>query len=174
MGAWRQLRAIVLLPVAGTIVVPAAIVVLIGDVDVGWGLPAALAWLAPLLGVALIGLGLTLVGWTVALLVRVGRGTLAPWDPTTRLVVRGPYRHVRNPMISGVLSILLGEAALLGSVPLLLWAGAFLLVNAVYMPLLEERSLRRRFGEDYDDYCAHVPRWVPLARAWEPPPPAPR
>lgn len=172
MGAWRQLRAIALLPAMGTLVVPAAILSLTRDVDVGWGLPAAVAWLAPLLGAGLIALGLVLVGWTVALLVRVGRGTLAPWDPTARLVVRGPYRRVRNPMISGVLSILIGEAALLGSPSLLAWAGAFLLANALYLPLVEERSLRRRFGEDYERYRAHVPRWVPLARAWEPPRPA--
>lgn len=167
MGAWRQLRAIALLPVMGALAVPGAIVWWTGELDVGWGLPAALGWLAALLGAVLIGLGLVLVGWTVTLLIRVGRGTLAPWDPTTRLVVRGPYRHVRNPMISGVVAILLGEAALLGSPPLLLWAGGFLLANALYMPLVEERSLRRRFGADYEEYRAHVPRWVPRLRPWE-------
>ena len=67
---------------------------------------------------------------TISLFARVGQGTLAPWDPTQRLVVLGPYRHVRNPMISGVLAILLGEAALLGSPPLLVWFGAFFAVNA--------------------------------------------
>ena len=167
MGAWRQLRAIALLPGMGTLVVPAAIAWR-AEVDVGWGLPPALAWLVGCLGVGLIGLGLALVGQTVTLLVRVGRGTLAPWDPTVRLVVRGPYRRVRNPMISGVLAILLGEAALLGSPTLLVWAGAFFLANALYLPLIEEQSLLRRFGDDYARYRAHVPRWVPRARAWEP------
>lgn len=170
MAAWRHLRAIALLPVMGTLVVPGAIVWRTGAVDVGWGLPAWLAWLGPVVGVALIACGLLLVVRTVALLARVGRGTLAPWDPTARLVVRGPYRHVRNPMISGVLSILLGEAALLGSPPLLVWFAAFFVVNAVYMPLVEERSLHRRFGADYDRYRTEVPRWIPRVRAWEPPP----
>jgi protein-S-isoprenylcysteine O-methyltransferase Ste14 len=96
----------------------------------------------------------------------VGKGTLAPWDPTSRLVVRGPYRHVRNPMISGVLGILLGEAVLLGSVPLLVWFGLVLALNAVYMPLVEEPGLRSRFGEDYETYKANVPRWVPRLRPW--------
>jgi protein-S-isoprenylcysteine O-methyltransferase Ste14 len=164
MGAWRQLRAILLLPAMGTLVVPAAIVLQTRLADPGLGLPAALAWLAVLVGVGLIGLGLVLAVRTVALLARRGRGTLAPWDPTTRLVVRGPYRHVRNPMISGVLSILLGEAALLGSLPLLGWAVAFFAANAIYLPLVEERSLARRFGEDYARYRAHVPRWIPRTR----------
>src|SRR5919202_986332 len=68
---------------------------------------------------------------TVVLFATVGRGTLAPWAPPERLVVRGVYRRVRNPMISGVLSVLCGEALLFGSVPLLEWFGAFLLINLI-------------------------------------------
>jgi protein-S-isoprenylcysteine O-methyltransferase Ste14 len=157
VSAWRHLRAIGLLPVMATLVAPLLILESSGPVDVDWGL-------AP--GLVLIGLGLLLVVWTVGLFARVGRGTLAPWDPTRRIVVRGPYRHVRNPMISGVTLILLGEAALFGSLPLLIWAGAFLAVNAVYMPLVEEPGLRRRFGEEYDRYRANVPRWLPRPRPW--------
>ena len=71
---------------------------------------------------------------TIALVHRVGRGTLAPWNPTARLVVLGVYRHVRNPMISGVLCILLGEAALFGSRALLAWFAIFAAVNAIYIP----------------------------------------
>jgi protein-S-isoprenylcysteine O-methyltransferase Ste14 len=160
VSVWRQLRAIVLLPVTVTIVVPALVL---------WGDEIALAAL-PLatVGAALIAAGLALVTWTVTLFARVGKGTLAPWDPTSRLVVTGPYRHVRNPMISGVLAILLGEAALLGSLALLLWFGAVFLVNAVYFPLVEEPGLRERFGADYDAYSANVPRWLPRLRPWEP------
>jgi protein-S-isoprenylcysteine O-methyltransferase Ste14 len=104
---------------------------------------------------------------TVSLFARVGEGTLAPWDPTSKLVVRGPYRRVRNPMISGVLFVLLGEAAILGAPALLIWAAAFLAVNAAYMPLFEEPGLRRRFGEDYDVYKANVPRWLPRVTPWD-------
>jgi protein-S-isoprenylcysteine O-methyltransferase Ste14 len=149
------------------IVVP-AIIVLPDGVDVGWGLPVALAALTVALGAALIATGLFLWLQTVRLLARVGRGTLAPWDPTQRLVVRGPYRHVRNPMISGVMFVLLGEAALLGSTGLLIWFAAFFAINAVYMPLVEEPGLERRFGDDYLRYKAHVPRWLPKPTPWEP------
>jgi protein-S-isoprenylcysteine O-methyltransferase Ste14 len=169
MGPWRQLRAIALLPGMGAVVVPAALVAS-GGTDVGWGLPAVLAGVVLLLGAGLMAGGLLLVVQTIALLGRVGRGTLAPWDPTARLVVRGPYRRVRNPMISGVLAILLGEALVLGSAALLVWAGAFLLANALYLPLVEERGLLRRFGDDYARYRSQVPRWIPRASAWEPPP----
>jgi protein-S-isoprenylcysteine O-methyltransferase Ste14 len=154
----RHLLAIGLLPGMATVLVPALIVS--GD-EVAW-------WPLSLLGVGLIALGLVLMAQTIALFARVGDGTLAPWDPTSRLVVRGPYRRVRNPMISGVLCILLGEALLFGSPALLVWWAVFLAVNAVWFPLVEEPGLRRRFGAEYDAYRAAVPRWLPRLRPWEP------
>jgi protein-S-isoprenylcysteine O-methyltransferase Ste14 len=168
VSAWRHLRAVLLCPGTVTVIVPALIVWWTGDVAVGWGLPDGLDVLPVLSGAALVVVGLGLVVWTIRLFVTIGQGTLAPWDPTSRLVVRGPYRHVRHPMISGVVLLLLGEATLLGSVPLLVWAAAVFGVNAVYLPLVEEPGLRRRFGDEYDAYCAGVRRWIPRLRPWTP------
>jgi protein-S-isoprenylcysteine O-methyltransferase Ste14 len=109
-----------------------------------------------------------LVYKTVSLFATVGDGALAPWDPPRRLVVRGPYRYVRNPMISGVLSILLGEAILLGSVPLLVWFVIFFTLNALTMPLIEEPLLESRFGSEYVTYKRNVPRWIPRLKPWTP------
>ena len=156
MSLWRHAAAVLLLPVVVTLGVPALLV---------WRTDASIGWRG-LVGLPLIALGLLLIVRTIALFVSVGRGTLAPWDPTTRLVVLGPYRYVRNPMISGVLFVLLSEAALFGSLALLLWFGLALAVNAVYMPLVEEPGLQRRFGEEYERYRAHVPRWIPRVRPW--------
>ncbi len=160
MSLVRQLAAVALLPVTVALVVPGLIVWSSGPDGGGWALGLA--------GGALLAAGLALVAWTATLFARIGRGTIAPWDPTRRLVVHGPYRHVRNPMISGVLAILLGEAALLASLPLLLWFAGVFAVNAVYMPLVEEPGLRRRFGPAYDEYRANVPRWLPRLVPWEP------
>jgi protein-S-isoprenylcysteine O-methyltransferase Ste14 len=157
VSAWRHLTAVLLCPGVVTGAVPALIV---------WSTGATIGLLG-LLGLPLIALGLLLIVRTIALFAEVGRGTLAPWDPTTRLVVRGPYRYVRNPMISGVLFVLLGEAALFGSLPLLAWFALVLAVNAVYLPLVEEPGLERRFGDDYERYRAHVPRWIPRLRPWD-------
>jgi len=157
MSVWRHAQAILLLPTTVAVVVPAIIV---------WRSGANIELVPALLGAVLIGLGLVLVVWTVKLFVTVGEGTLAPWDPTSRLVVRGPYRHVRNPMITGVACALAGEAALLGSLALLIWLGGFVAVNAIYFPLVEEPGLRRRFGDNYDVYRANVPRWLPRLRPW--------
>ena len=168
MSAWRHARAIVLLPGAVTIVVPGAILIAAGGPDIGWGLDGAVRVLPVLAGLALIVVGLALWTGTVRLLARIGRGTLAPWDPTQRLVVEGPYRHVRNPMITAVLAVLLGEAVLFGSPALLIWCAAFFVTNHAFFLLSEEPGLERRFGEQYRDYKRAVPRWFPRRTPWSP------
>jgi protein-S-isoprenylcysteine O-methyltransferase Ste14 len=155
-----------------TVVVPAVLVAARGT-EVGWELGGVAAALPIVAGTALIALGLALFAATVRLFATVGRGTLAPWDPPERLVVRGPYRHLRHPMISGVALVLAGEASLLGSTAIAIWLGAFIVVNAVYLPLVEEPALVRRFGADYERYMEAVPRWFPRLRGWDPPPAGP-
>jgi protein-S-isoprenylcysteine O-methyltransferase Ste14 len=81
-------------------------------------------------------------------------------------VIQGVYRHVRNPMISGVFFVILGEAILTVSLPLFGWFLIFVAVNAVYIPLVEEPGLVKRFGDDYLTYKKNVPRWIPRLRAW--------
>ncbi len=160
----RHLLAILLLPGTVTVVIPTLLVAT--DGNRGEGGPGTLGIVGIAAGALLVMAGLLLVAQTVSLFVRLGKGSLAPWDPTVRLVVRGPYRHVRNPMISGVFTILLGEALGLGSLRLLSWALAFAGLNAVYMPLVEEPGLEKRFGRDYASYRRNVPRWIPRRRPW--------
>ena len=117
-----------------------------------------------IVGGLLIAAGVALVVWTVRLFMTVGRGTLAPWDPTSALVVLGPYRLVRNPMITGVATILAGQALFFRSWGIALEFAIFLVVNAIYFPLVEEPGLRRRFGAEYEEYRARVPRWLPRVR----------
>lgn len=169
MSTFKQIRAIALLPGTVTLVVPGIIIYGTGAVNLGWSLLPPLN-LAPLaLGFLLIGLGFFLWLQTTILFVTIGNGTLAPWDPTQKLVVRGIYRHVRNPMISGVGGLLLGEAILLGSSPLLYWFLFFMLLNMLYIPLLEEPGLAHRFGDDYLLYKKNVPRWIPRLKPWNAP-----
>ena len=123
--------------------------------------------LVQVLGLLVLAVGLMLFSASLRNFVTEGEGTLAPWDPPRRLVVRGPYRYVRNPMISGVVLVLFGEALTLLSRPHFIWALIFLVVNSIYIPLLEETGLRQRFGDSYVEYCRHVPRLIPRFRPWE-------
>jgi len=166
MSVRRHALAIVALPGIAALVVPAIIVGAGEGAAIGWDLDGILAGLPVLAGVALIVAGLALWVWTVRLFARRGKGTLAPWDPPRHLVVEGPYRHVRNPMITAVIAVLLGEALLLGSPALLIWCAAFLAINWAYFVLVEEPGLERRFGEQYRDYVRGVPRWTPRRTPW--------
>jgi protein-S-isoprenylcysteine O-methyltransferase Ste14 len=158
----RHLLSVTALPFAVAVIIPTSI-------SRGAHIPLGAPRLAMLvLGVACAALGMMLFASSFARFFADGEGTLAPWDPPRRLVVRGPYRYVRNPMISGVVFIVLAEALLLDSRSHLSWALLFAGINIVYIPLLEEPGLRARFGAAYEDYCRHVPRLVPHLRPWNP------
>ena len=165
MTILRHLLSILLLPFMVVVMVPRW---LLGTASVawGWGGAPAVDALSRGAGALVFAIGFALFAWCVLLFARVGRGTLAPWDPTQRLVAVGPYRHVRNPMISGVLLMLVGQALWWRSGALALWAAAFLLINHTYFILSEEPGLERRFGESYQAYRAHVPRWIPRPTPW--------
>lgn len=124
-------------------------------------------WAASLLGLASLALGGVLFVGCVRRFGTEGNGTLAPWDPPANLVVGGAYAYVRNPMITGVILLLIAEGLLLESTPHLQWAGLFFVINAVYIPLLEEPMLRARFGEEYEKYSKAVPRLLPRVRPWK-------
>jgi protein-S-isoprenylcysteine O-methyltransferase Ste14 len=84
------------------------------------------------------------------------------------MAVEGPYRHVRNPMITGVLAILLGEAGVAASGSLLLWFAIFLTLQEFAIRVWEEPHLAQRYGSDYLNYRRNVPRWIPRMSAWTP------
>ncbi|AFD07181.1 hypothetical protein Solca_2127 [Solitalea canadensis DSM 3403] len=118
------------------------------------------------LGVLFLLTGLSLFIWTVYLFRTFGKGTLAPWTPTQTLVIKGPYKYCRNPMITGVFFILLGETLTLNSVNLLIFAAIFFIINTIYFILKEEPDLKERFGGDYQKYKEHVPRWIPRLKPY--------
>lgn len=165
MPFWKHLRAVLLLPVVATVVIPYLLSLIPVDKP---ELSIVLLLISRLFGFIAIYLGSLLFAGTVWLFVRHGHGTLAPWDPTEKLVVRGIYRRVRNPMIAGVSLLLIGETLFTLSVYQLAWTLFFIVANAAYIPLSEEPGLEQRFGEDYLEYKRNVPRWWPLLRPWEP------
>jgi protein-S-isoprenylcysteine O-methyltransferase Ste14 len=77
------------------------------------------------------------------------------------LVAVGPYRWVRNPIYIAALLVIVGEAWLFVSLPLLEYAGAAAIFVHLFVIGYEEPTLRRRFGETYVEYLRTVPRWIP-------------
>ncbi|MCR4315889.1 MAG: isoprenylcysteine carboxylmethyltransferase family protein [Planctomycetes bacterium] len=151
------------LPFIAIVVVPALIFYFSGAFDHGVDPP----WYGIFLGGFFAAAGLSLMISTIRLFAKVGEGTLAPWNPTQKLVVVGIYRRVRNPMISGVFCVLLGEASGLWRWEFLVWALIFIAGNMIYIPLCEEPGLIARFGSDYELYKQNVRRWVPSVKPWD-------
>jgi protein-S-isoprenylcysteine O-methyltransferase Ste14 len=130
-------------------------------------------WPAPIPNPALAAIGVLVLALGAVLLLDCfrrfavqGLGTPAPIAPPQHLVVTGAYRHVRNPMYVAVVSLILGQAALFASVPvliygLLMWAGFHAFVLGY-----EEPTLRRQFPQDYAAFTAAVPRWIPRLTPW--------
>ena len=143
---WHALAAFLAMPGTVAILVP-------------WLLrPADAAFSA--VGLVPLGLGLGLLLWCVRDFYMAGRGSLAPWAPPERLVVVGLYRVTRNPMYVAVLLMLVGWALAFGTPRLWIYASALAVAFHLRVVLGEEPWLDRRYGEQWAEYRASVPRWL--------------
>ena len=132
---------------------------------VAWsGAQASASAGAKTLGLLAVVIGGGVAVWCVLAFAMLGKGTPLPLDPPRRLVVRGPYRFVRNPMYLAAATALAGAALYYESAALAAYAGGFLLVMNAFVVWYEEPTLRSTFGSEYDRYCAAVRRWWPRAR----------
>ncbi|MFL5992693.1 MAG: methyltransferase family protein [Rubrobacteraceae bacterium] len=136
----------------------------------GWRVREPVPYWAPMrvLGVILLAAGLFALVQAFVRFVVEGLGTPAPIAAPERLVVGGLYRYVRNPMYVAVLTVIVGQALILGQLVLLPYAAAFWVITAAFVRWYEEPALTRRFGADYEAYRRAVPAWRPRLRPWEP------
>src|SRR5215475_8835581 len=163
----RHLLAILLCPFLAAVMVPYWLLTSWAAFDTRWGNASSREWLPRCVGVGLLAGGLVLFSWCIRLFAQIGQGTLAPWDPTRKLVAVGPYRYGRNPMISGVFTMLLALALIWGSWVVGVWALLFFAVNHTYFIVSEEPGLERRLEDSFRAYKANVPRWIPRSKPWE-------
>ena len=129
------------------------------DAALGVGLPSG----SQALGIVLVVAGSLLVLACIGSFILRGQGTPAPFDPPVVFVPTGPYRYVRNPMYIGAALVLAGYGLFQRSASVLLLAVGFLLTMHLFVLLLEEPGLERRFGDSYAAYKRAVNRWLPRA-----------
>jgi len=157
--AWNHLRAVLLLPVMNTVIIPSVLLFLFRESGFRDS-PAMVNWIAFSLALPVFATGLTLALRAIWLFIKRGGGTLAPWDPTSVLIAADIYRYTRNPMKLGLFLMLIGECVLLRSQAVAIWTVCFIAVNVIYIRVSEEPGLRKRFGAAYANYCRRVPRWI--------------
>ena len=115
-------------------------------------------------GLAALVAGGALAAWCVGVFVVRGRGTPAPFDAPRRFVAAGPYLFTRNPVYIGGALLLRGLGLMARSPAIVLFVPAWWLLAHAFVVLYEERSLRRKFGLEYEQYCRETPRWFPRMR----------
>lgn len=126
-------------------------------------------WLLPVWGVfhfsfPVVGAALALVGFSIMMwawwLFKKGEVAICPTAPTVRLLTGGIYRFSRNPMYLGMVAMLLGLAAYVGTPPFYVAAVSyFAVLNFVFCPY-EETKLASTFGQEFSNYKAKVRRWL--------------
>jgi protein-S-isoprenylcysteine O-methyltransferase Ste14 len=118
-------------------------------------------WVSWFLGPVAILTGEALRMWAMR---HIGRSARTRKDKAEKLVVKGPYAYIRNPLYVGNHVVLLGFCLLSE----LLWfapvALAICFAFYSFISTYEEYLMTRRFGEDYLEYSRRVPRWVPVPR----------
>lgn len=160
-------KTILILPGTVLVYIPAFLIWMSQGTAYAATLPPLLS-MRMLAGVVLGAAGFVLMVWTMRLFAeKGGGGTPAPWEPIRNLIVQGPYRYMRNPMLTGVILTLAAEAVLLWSLPIGLWMLLFFVANTAYFALFEEPGLEKRFGDPYRAYKAEVPRWLPRRTPYE-------
>jgi protein-S-isoprenylcysteine O-methyltransferase Ste14 len=168
MGNVRRVVTSLAPPLVFAVGFPVA-AILLGDANcIPWLQQGPQKAIATIVGLLLVAGGLALAVKTIPMFLRLSQGTIMPWDPANELIVEGVYRHVRNPMHTGVFAVVLGEGLILRSPFVLGFAAFAILSHLFYIPYSEERGLERRFGEQYLTYKANVPRWIPRLTPWHP------
>src|SRR5499425_3485921 len=160
---WMHRAAAVVGSVLFLVVAPGTLVVLVPFWISGWRLAPPLVGFVGfrVLGALLVAAGLPVLLDSFARFAIQGLGTPAPVAPPQRLVVTGLYRYVRNPIYVALVSLIFGQGLFFSSVGVLEYGLAVWLGFFAWVLIFEEPTLRGKFGKDYEDYCARVPRWIP-------------
>ncbi len=125
------------------------------------GFPIYSNYLFKTTGLLLITVGVILFAYCSQLFKLIGKGTPVPIEPPKELVVKGIYKSTRNPIYLSYWLIIFGEFLLFGHLFLLVYFFLFILVNHIYVVLVEEKELYGRFGKSYEKHIHNVPRYIP-------------
>jgi len=168
MVNYKEVIFSLILPLGVIIVIPFFIYFLTTRENLYFTLNSNIFYLV--LGFFLVFLGLYLLIKCISIFYKKGKGTLMPLSKihTQHLVIIGPYKYVRNPMIIGVILTVFGEGLIFESAGILICAIIFFILNLIYIPLVEEKGVLKRFGDEFIQYKREVNGWIPKFKAYDP------
>ena len=133
--------------------------------DKVFDLPGLLS--APLkhfISIPLIAAGAFVTAWSGFHFLKV-KGTPVPFNPPPKVVDTGPYRYVRNPMLTGVFLLLFGIGFAIDSASLVIFfTPIYILINVWEIKHIEEPELVERLGDEYLEYRRKTPMFIPRRR----------
>ena len=111
--------------------------------------------------ISMIAVGLAVTAWSAFHFLKV-KGTPVPFNPPPKVVITGPYRYARNPMLTGVFLFLFGIGFIFNSASLVFFfTPLYMLINVWELKKIEEPELIKRLGDEYIEYQRHTPMFIP-------------
>jgi protein-S-isoprenylcysteine O-methyltransferase Ste14 len=157
-----RIMVLVLAGLIFAILIPSLLLVALPRLDAALGVPLLYFGLVNLLiGAFLIVAGFIFAAWSILSQVILANGTPVPVMPTQKLLVVGPFKHCRNPMVFGTVTAYLGCSILAGSLLSVVAVILFATLLVVYIKRIEEKELEARFGQEYLDYKQRTPFIIP-------------
>lgn len=112
------------------------------------------------IGCLLFMIGLALFIYCFMLFRLSGKGTPVPTRPPQKLVANGLFAYSRNPIYISHFLILTGIGLFLGILTIIGYTIIYIICIDFYIKRFEEPELKRRFGDQYINYCKKTPRWI--------------
>lgn len=113
----------------------------------------------------LLGIPWVLIGYLMAIkgktLFKKLDTNIMTFEQPDKLVTEGLYRFSRNPMYLGFVTALIGVALISGAaISSFLWVLLFFIITNKWYIDFEEKAMTEAFGQEYEDYCKRVRRWI--------------
>ena len=126
-----------------------------------WFIPRDVSWAVAL---SMIVAGAAVTAWSVFHFLKF-QGTPVPLNPPPSLVVSGPYRFARNPMLTGIFLLLFGLGFAIQSLSLMLvFTPLYISFHVWELKQIEEPELIKRLGNEYLAYREQTPMFIPSFR----------
>ena len=91
--------------------------------------------------------------------VEIGNIEISP--KTKNLVVSGPYKYTRNPMLFGTFLMYLAFALFINSITAVVFVSAIFVFMLTVVVKMEEKRLLKDFGKQYEEYRKKVSMFIP-------------